>query len=157
MENSKMDFDEKDLELLELLKGYVGTYVKIDMSKCPNYYEKRLAKGQRYFYTNIVGLQKFNCGNDGFSDNKAHLTGYPDASGRNWCGIDVNSICGIVDDPLFTLSLPPQQLEQTKDQLYRGLEYLLTDHEIDEDKIPNLLARYKAYIDVIMEGKKIVE
>lgn len=46
---------------------------------------------------------------------------------------------------------------QAKDQLYRGLEYLLNDHQIDEDKIPNLLARYKAYIDVIMEGKKVVE
>lgn len=48
-------------------------------------------------------------------------------------------------------------VSQIKDQLYRGLEYLLKDHQIDEEQAANLLPRYKAYIDVIMEGQKVVE
>lgn len=151
MENSKIDFNEEDLQLLKLLKGYVGAYVKVDMAKCPNYYKELLAKGQQYFHTNIVGLEKFNCRNNGFLDNEAHLTGYPDPNGSNWCMIDVNSICGIVDSPLFTISSPHKQSE---DRPSVGLECSLTSCQIDDEKAPNLLARHLNPVSTILRRVK---
>jgi len=89
---NKIEFDKSDNLLIKKLSSLLGEEVKIDMTKCPKWYGKQLDKGDRYFTTTIVGINKLNCGNNGHQDNNGELIGYPDPAGTNWCNIDLKSI-----------------------------------------------------------------
>lgn len=91
----------KDLNTLRKMMGQVVTIdvTKVENMKAhPHYDEDNIPPP---FDTTVVGLNKFNCGNNGTGNNDGGLIVYPSVTGANWGRYDprmVTKIHGVDKD-----------------------------------------------------------
>jgi len=83
-----------EFENLEVLRNLLGKTVVVDFSKIEQgpYYKYPSDWDGKPFESEVVGINKMNCANNGFGDNNGEITIYPSHCGRNWQTIDIRMV-----------------------------------------------------------------